>query len=192
ALIPDQIKASVFIRECSVLLDIPERALISELNKIRLGKAKQSDRKPEPPPLPGTIPAEMPAPDAPAAHQVPSSTLMEREIVRILLQYGGEIAPWETESEIPIAPLLVNSLHDATFEDATCSKVIDIYREHINRHEIPETKVFTSHADREIASLAASLLAPKYSLSEKWNDDKRKIHVSREADHLEELVYGAI
>lgn len=192
ALIPDQIKASVFIRECSVLLDIPERALISELNKIRLGKAKQRDRKPEPLPLPGTVPAEMPAPDAPAADQVPSSTLMEREIVRILLQYGGEIAPWETESEIPIAPLLVNSLHDATFEDATCSKVIDIYREHINRHEIPETKVFTSHADREIASLAASLLAPKYSLSEKWNDDKRKIHVSSEADHLEELVYGAI
>lgn len=192
ALIPDQIKASVFIRECSVLLDIPERALISELNKIRLGKGKRQDRKAEALPVPDTMPAEKAAPESPATDHVSSSTLMEREIIRILLLYGGEIAPWETESEIPIAPLLVNSLHDATFEDATCAKIIDIYREYINRQEIPETKIFTSHADREIASLAASTLAPKYNLSENWNDDKRKIHVSSESDHLEELVYGAI
>jgi DNA primase len=41
AKIPDGIKASVFVRECSSLLQIEERVLISELNKIRLGKIKK-------------------------------------------------------------------------------------------------------------------------------------------------------
>ncbi|OYX94261.1 MAG: DNA primase, partial [Sphingobacteriia bacterium 35-40-5] len=58
AKIPDGIKASVFVRECSSLLQIEERVLISELNKIRLGKIKkdsnfntpqvQSENVPEP------------------------------------------------------------------------------------------------------------------------------------------------
>src|SRR6201986_2862215 len=52
AKIPDSIKASVFIKECSYLLQIDERALISELNKRRLAKAKkdaqQTVTKPRP------------------------------------------------------------------------------------------------------------------------------------------------
>src|SRR5690606_3075704 len=55
ALVPDQIKASVFIRDCSVKLDIEERILISELNKIRIQQSRKvtpsreahSDQPPE-------------------------------------------------------------------------------------------------------------------------------------------------
>src|SRR5690606_37276914 len=45
ALIPDEIKVSLFIRQCSVLLDIEERALLTELNKIRIAKSRAKDRK---------------------------------------------------------------------------------------------------------------------------------------------------
>src|SRR6201985_1464017 len=41
AKIPDSIKASVFIKACSHILEIDERALLSELNKMRLAKAKK-------------------------------------------------------------------------------------------------------------------------------------------------------
>src|SRR6202000_1237633 len=41
AKIPDSIKASVFIKDCSHLLQIDERALLSELNKMRQAKAKK-------------------------------------------------------------------------------------------------------------------------------------------------------
>ena len=40
--IPDNIKASVFIRECSRLLEVEERILLSELNTIRAAKLKKS------------------------------------------------------------------------------------------------------------------------------------------------------
>src|ERR1700760_1639874 len=46
AKIPDSIKASVFIKECSDLLKIDERALLSELNKMRMAKAKKDSQQP--------------------------------------------------------------------------------------------------------------------------------------------------
>src|ERR1700749_382802 len=45
AKIPDSIKASVFIKDCSHLLQIDERALLSELNKMRLNKAKKDSQQ---------------------------------------------------------------------------------------------------------------------------------------------------
>src|SRR5690606_31252771 len=57
ALIPDAIKASVFVRECSALLDIEERLLIAELNKLRIDRAKKAERKVEPLPAQPAVPA---------------------------------------------------------------------------------------------------------------------------------------
>ncbi|COX70557.1 Uncharacterised protein [Mycobacterium tuberculosis] len=40
SLIPDEIKVSVYIQQCSGLLQIEERVLLTELNKMRLERAK--------------------------------------------------------------------------------------------------------------------------------------------------------
>jgi DNA primase len=40
--------------------------------------------------------------------------------------------------------------------------------------------------------LAINSVASKYSLSENWNDDKRKIYVTQEYEHLKQLVVTAI
>ncbi|MGV3762299.1 DNA primase [Parapedobacter sp.] len=193
ALIPDAIKASVFIRECSVLLDIEERLLIAELNKLRIGRAKKTDRNVEPLPTPRS--AETIAADAPPAplpvETVSSDVLHEREIVRILLHYGSRPASWE-EGDVPIAPLLLSGLNDVSFDDPACLAVMGIYREFINRGELPDERTFVAHRNRAIADLAIDLLATKYSLSPNWNDEKRKIYVSHESERLEDLVYGAI
>src|SRR6195952_1424017 len=44
AKIPDSIKASVFVKECSLLLQMDERSLLTELNKMRLAKSKKTDQ----------------------------------------------------------------------------------------------------------------------------------------------------
>jgi len=193
ALIPDAIKASVFIRECSVLLDIEERLLIAELNKLRIGRAKKADRKMD------TLPAQ---PHGEAAvvegSQTPlpvegisSDVLHEREIIRILLHYGSYPASWE-EGDVPIAPLLLSGLSDVSFDDPACIAIMSIFREFIDRGELPDDRTFIAHHDRAVADLAIDLLAAKYSLSPNWNDEKRKIYVSHESERLEDLVYGAI
>ncbi|MFC3200176.1 DNA primase [Parapedobacter deserti] len=194
ALIPDAIKASVFVRECSVLLDIEERILIAELNKIRIGQSRRVERKAESmPPQPDTPQAFSEAARTDSEEEaVSSDVLHEREIVRILLHYGAMPAAWEVDSEIPIAPLLLSSLSDVVFDDPVCLTIIDIYKRYLDRQELPEQRVFVAHPDRKVADLAIDLLSTKYSLSPNWNDEKRKIYVSHESERLEDLVYGAI
>lgn len=196
ALIPDAIKASVFIRECSSLLDMEERILIAELNKVRIGNAKKQNRKPAleaPLPPPSGLVEPKPADTAREQDkQTDSDILQEREIIRILLNYGSVLATWEAEGDIPIAPLLLSGLEDLTFNDPACLSIVTLYKEYISRNELPEERLFVSHPDRAVADLAVELLSSKYALSPNWSDEKRKIHVSHESERLEDLVYQAI
>ncbi|SFC56975.1 DNA primase [Parapedobacter composti] len=193
ALIPDAIKASVFIRECSVLLDIEERLLVAELNKLRIGQARKADKNPDP--LSAGPGSSQPASQPPPADQgdsTSSDVLQEREIVRILLHYGHMPATWEAEANIPIAPLLLSGLNDVAFDDPACRAIIDIYKEYMDRQEVPDDRIFIANADRRIADLAVDLLSVRYNISPNWNDEKRKIYVSHESERLEDLVYSAI
>ncbi|QQT53548.1 DNA primase [Sphingobacterium multivorum] len=215
ALIPDEIKVSVFIRECSSLLDIEERILLAELNKIRLNRAKKADkdaaRKPQsPPPNAGMPPFGMdgPPPDffmtdderggvAPMENveqpvQLTSEILQEREIVRILINYGDYLATWEGDGDIPVAGLLLGNISDIEFKDKASAYILKVYRDAAENYEIPDAKQFYSNSDTTISDLAINSVASKYSLSENWNDDKRKIYVTQEYEHLKQLVVTAI
>lgn len=210
ALIPDEIKVSVFLQQCSRLLDIEERVLLTELNKMRLHKAKAQDKKeaaanrPSPMDLP---PGDMPPPDffltdnersdmgLPAAERpavITAEILQEREIVRILLNYGAELATWEGDGDIPVAPLLLNAMDDIVFEDKPSAFIVDVFRKKAEDFEIPEAKFFFSHEDKEVQELAINCASSPYELSPNWNDDKRKIYVREEREHLKELTIQAV
>jgi DNA primase len=202
ALIPDQIKASVFIRECSSLLEIEERVLLHELNKLRVSNARkkgktvgQSDR-PHPTQEdldPLLAPPQTEGPKAmPENNPQTIATLQEREFIRVLLNYGRDLAHWETNPNLPIAPLLINSILDIPFTDPVCARILKIYQGYIAKQELPEDRVFTSHTDKAISELAITLLSPRYEISPNWNDDKRKIYVPQEHEHLQELVYTTV
>lgn len=208
ALIPDEIKVSVFIQQCSGLLDIDERILLTELNKIRLKKIKAHDRKeqqasknlndPTPYELP---PADLflldeertnlqPSSEVPAV--ITADVLQEREIVRILLNYGGDLAEWEGQGDVPIAPFLLNALDDINFEDRASAFIVDIFKQKVEHFEIPDIKYFFSHEDPEVQDLAITCVTTPYELSPNWNDEKRKIYVRGEREHLKELTMQAI
>ena len=202
ALIPDEIKVSVYIKQCSGLLDIEERVLLTELNKIRLDKAKAKDRKEATqsaaaaaPALDEFIPAEMLAamqaegialPEAPK--QISSEILMERELVRVLLNYGRELVTWEGDGDIPVAPFLLASLEDVDLVDSACKLIVDEFKKQALDYQVPEAKFFFSNSNSEVATLAVDSLASKYDISPNWNDDKRKIFVPEEKDQLKDLV----
>ncbi len=200
ALIPDEIKVSVFIRECSQLLDIEERVLLSELNKMRIKERQKLARSGDQDPVSGRptsltrteSPEETPFDPQPLPEKIDTKTLQEREFVRVLLTYGQVIADWDDDSGLPVAPLLINSIKGIPIEDTTAAAILAIYQGYIDQQKLPEDRVFTSHLNPEIAGLAISLLSSKYTLSPKWQDDKRNIHVSEERDHLKELVYTTV
>lgn len=202
ALIPDEIKVSVYIRQCSSLLDIEERILLSELNKIRLNKArakekKESQQTPDMPPPQGAddwFPAEMLAAmgaEAPSMEPVKVESAeqrMEKELVRILLNYGRELVVWEGDGDVPVAPYLLASLDDIEIVDPTCQIIVQEFCKQAENFQVPEAKFFFAHENQEVAALAVDSLVNKYEISPNWNDDKRKIYVPEEIEQLKMLV----
>src|SRR5690606_15081431 len=112
--------------------------------------------------------------------------------VRVLLIYGREPAHWEDTPDIPIAPLLINSIQDIPFEDQTCASIVSIYQSYLDNQRLPEDRIFISNKNKQIADLAIDLMARRYDLSPNWNDEKRKIYVPEEKENLQELVYTCV
>lgn len=210
ALIPDEIKVSVFIQQCSQLLDMEERVLLTELNKIRIQKAKAQDKKnaqasntqnnnlqADTPPADFFLTdAERSQIDSTDSSGMPRTItpdiLQEREVVRILLNYGADLAEWEGDGDVPIAPLLLNALDDIVFEDKASAFIVKVFKKKAEHFEIPDTRYFFSHENKDVQDLAITCVATPYELSPNWNDEKRKIYVSQEREHLKELIIQAI
>lgn len=186
AKIPDAIKASVFLRECSALLQMEERILISELNKMRLTKIKKETPRPHfddsPPPDVEAMLYETP---------VASDEYQERDMLRVLLMYGDRMANWDDTTDTYIGPYIVLHLDDVVFSNALYAKVVKYYKEELEQGRLPKEKDFIQHQDREISSLAVSLVSTPYILSENWYN-MHNITVPDETEKLRGTVMGAI
>ena len=188
AKIPDGIKASVFVRECSSLLQIEERVLISELNKIRLGRLKKENNVNTSQP-----PAESrPEPELPEqAGIAETDEAQEKEIIRLLLNYGHELVRWDEMTDTYIAPYIISNLADVTFEHPLCIQIIEEYKKQLENGQIPSEQDFIKNANHQIADLAISMVSSPYILSENWYA-KRKIYVKNESENLRSTILGGI
>ena len=87
--IPDPIIRSVYAKEASGLLSIEEEILHAELNKILLKTQKdQFERAKEEKAIEASIDQLLPAPEEATAED--TLLLQEREMLRLLLNYGGQ------------------------------------------------------------------------------------------------------
>lgn len=186
AKIPDSIKASVFIKECSHILQIDERSLISELNKMRLAKAKKDGQQP----TRMAEPVEEPIFDEPQEKQTDTDS-QEKEIVRLLLLYGNKMIDWDGIANTYIGPFMIAELSDVEFEHPASKTFIDIYSKEVENGVLPEEQHFIHHPDKDIVDLVVTLLATKYTLSENWYE-MHKILVPDEQANMKATILGAI
>ncbi len=188
AKIPDGIKASVFVRECSSLLQIEERVLISELNKMHLSKAKK-DNSNYSAPQPMEAPIEALAPSLGGISD--GDDKQEKEIIRLLLNYGHELVQWDDITDTYIAPYIIANLADVSFDNPLCNRILDEYKKALENGSLPSEQDFIKHADHEIADLAIAMVSSPYILSENWYA-KRKIYVRNESENLRATILGGI
>jgi DNA primase len=188
AKIPDGIKASVFVRECSSLLQIEERVLISELNKIHLSKAKKDSSNYSAPQQIDTAPDVL----APVHEEISNGDdKQEKEIIRLLLNYGHELVHWDDITDTYIAPYIISNLSDVSFDNELCNRILDVYKKELENGSLPSEQDFIKHADHEIADLAIAMVSSPYILSENWYA-KRKIYVRNESENLRATILGGI
>jgi len=196
AKIPDNIKASVFIRECSSLLAIEERVLLSELNTMRAAKLKkattqQARSQPQHPDMP---PDNLFADDAPSvatAANDANDDIQEYEIVRLLLAFGHELVSWDKIDNMYIGSFIIQNLNDVTFENKLCKKIIDHYRIEIENGQLPTANQFIKSEDMAISDLSITLSTSPYSLSENWYN-KHNIYVRDETVNLKATILGGL
>jgi len=205
AKIPDDIKASVFVRECSRLLQVEERMLLTELNKIKLARNKKSGSQQQYAPKQnystGSPFQDMPPdnlfddnaqPDYPEEDVVADDDrLQEHEIIRLLLAFGHELVSWDKIDNMYIGSFIMQNLADVTFEDETCRLIIENYKEEIENGHLPVANQFIKNDNRTIADLAITLSTSPYALSENWYN-KHQIYVRDETVNLKATILGGL
>ncbi|MEO6977822.1 MAG: DNA primase [Mucilaginibacter sp.] len=188
AKIPDSIKASVFIKECSYQLQIDERALLSELNKMRTAKARkdsQQQQNQRPAPVDETLL------DEPQERIERDDATQEKEIIRLLLLYGNKVIDWDGIANTYIGPFMIAELSDVEFDYPPVKKFTEIYRREVENGVLPDEQYFIHHADKDIVDLTVNQIATKYTLSENWYE-MHKILVPDEQANMKATILGAI
>ncbi|MDP2237254.1 MAG: DNA primase [Bacteroidales bacterium] len=188
SLIPEPIYRSVYVKECSRMLEVEEQTLMNELNKL----LRQKFRSKTGAEIPETA-VETPKQEEHviAGPEAKSGYYQERELVKILLQYGRQELSHEvidddgfpdTYSET-VAQFIIEDLKNDNlwFEHSTHLKIMQIFAQALDEGVVPGEQQFISHAEPDIAMLAIDLLTTPYELH---NWERKRIFVKTEQDVL--------
>jgi len=188
AVIPDSITRSVYIRECSTLLHIEEKVLYSEVSRIRRSKAEQQYKQLR-------RNQQKPAPEQaqPAQPITTENEVFEKEIIRLLLQYGnlelfkiplGE----EEEKSISVAEFIITEIttDDLHLQNPVYKQMYEEIQHGLVNGQPIEDKYFIQHQDANISRTAVEVLTPGYILSKLWA--KNENFVETEDMKLKKMV----
>lgn len=195
SVIPESITRSVYIKECTRILDVDEAVLYAEVAKQRrermekiLGKVQLGgvDYQPiqtrETPPLPSFV-------------ENIYCEEQEKEILYFLLKYGSEkffeIPNPDNTEEVEVVTVgqhIIGEIlnDDLEFKNLVYKKVFDEYHKLLANGTDIDNRVFINHFDSEISQLAVNLLTTQHKLSKIW-----KKHHAAPVDETE-LIQTAV
>jgi len=172
AVIPDGIKRSVFLKECSLLMDMEESVLHVEVNKIRQRKMEQAWKKEEVRRDQLIVPEQ---PTVPSFVQNIFTEIEEREIIYFLLKFGNNSLKLHTEknADITVSQYIIREIQndELEFTNLVYKQVFEDAKAMIESDKNISERAFTYHDNPDIQSLAVDIVTSKYELSNVW---KRK------------------
>lgn len=189
SVIPDNITRSVYMRECSKMLEIGENILYQEINKLRNKKTEgQGKRRNAPPPFPP--PMFPPEVEQKAELKIDTGYKNEKELVRALLNFGNMPIRPAQDDNFTVAQYIAAEIENDEIEFQHPIYGL-IYKEivgMINRKEKVDTKVFTMHENQDVNREAVDLLTTNYDdmLSEIWK--KKEVKYESEEMRLREII----
>ncbi|MFP4556587.1 MAG: DNA primase [Bacteroidales bacterium] len=177
AVIPESITRSVYIKECTRILDVDESVLYAEVGKYRrekmeklLGKSRTNQPQ-------STPSAAKETPSLPSFIENVYCEEQEKEILYFLLKFGTEtlykIKDPEDETKvdnISVGQHIINEImnDDLEFKNLIYKKVFNEYRKFLDEGVEINPKIFTNHTDSKISQLAVNLLTDQHKLSNIW------------------------
>lgn len=198
ALVPDLVLRSLYVQQCSRLLQVNEQALISEMNKVLRRQYRKHLGGDQP------VPEELLAPDVapvqPALEDLGTAP-QERDLLRMLLNYGHERinVPFleedgtPAEEEMSVAELMFEllALDDLLFDEPLFREIYLDYRHSSNLGRQVDTNRYVAHENDAWRTAAIDLLTERHVLSPNWKE-RHKIHVKRESEMLFDALEEAV
>ena len=187
AKIPDPIVRTVYVKESALLLELEEDVVHTELNKILLKDRKKEASRPAA--GAGDTPIETFLPEAKKSivSSVGALPLLEREMLRLLINYGFEkISP-----ELHVCDYLLQEIDELTFETPLYQQILTSYKEALGKGVIPKPEYFISEGNAEERTEIIGMITQKYEMSDLW-EKRHQIFTNSEADDLAKTVYNSI
>lgn len=195
SIIPDQIQRSVYIKECSNLLDIQENALINETNKLLRKKFSKNNNEE----LPVTEDNYTPFIEEPKQEEDAETKHYDSEIIRLLINYGDKNITTQVIDEdnnvqkyiVSVAIYIIMNINDdhLTFEEDLNQITFNEYLNCIQEEIKPTFLDFINHKNEDIKKNAIDVSDMKYELA---NWPIHNINVTTEEMLLQTAIEDAV
>lgn len=187
SVIPDNIIRSVYIKDCSILLDIDERILIEEVNKKRLAHLEKAPQQRIAPEM-SAVNVDLSQPIVRIEKAVVKRSNIDKfelAILYFIIRYGMEIVVEGSENntvtgDMPTTVIdwvkfdlqrdgfwFTNQLYKTILEDAIEQSVNETFN---------PSRYFLAHTDAQVSKLAAEIMSDRYELS--------KVHIKQFGENV--------
>ena len=114
--------------------------------------------------------------------------IQEREMVRLLINYG-----WQQigEEGMHLCQYLLSETQELQFETPVYSKILVLYRQELEKGNLPGPDHFLSSRDSEVQKEVIDLVTQRYEVSTHWHE-KHQITIPTETDDLTQTGYKTI
>lgn len=194
SLIPDPIYRSVYIKECSTLMEIQEQTLMNALNRLLYQRnRRQAEQE--------AVKQEVEFPETLSIKQVEAdqstSEFQERDLIRLMLMYANYDIQIEedigdgqfSQQRIPVSRYIIEEIYrdEMSFRNPVYQKIFDEFDQAVKNGEEPDEQLFIRHTEDVVLSTTViDLLSNPYELSENWL--RNRVQVVSEKDNLLQAV----
>lgn len=206
AVISDDVKLSVYTRECAKLLDTEEKLIFSEISKTRKNKAEKewkinytkqtiSHQTSNQQSSGQSVTIEK-QPDVSLRSSKDPLEAEERNIVYFFVKYGDVIIIDDDEGRLNVAEFIHSELEvdDLKFSNKLYQSMLEEFVSNIASINVTSERFFTYHKNPEFSRVASDVLSEQYTLSKMFdkNVEDCKIKVKKveveEKDRLTDLI----
>jgi DNA primase len=176
SLIPDAIIRSVYVKECSTIMEMAENILQQEVNKLRRAKGIKGEQKQEVSNQEATT-AEPEFIEEEKQEPIIADS-EEKELLRLILHYGNVIITVDAENsdneshelDLTIAEYLLFELmrDEISFLNPIHQMILDEYTHQLQEGNLPEFNYFKNHLNPAISTFAIEMASATSELSDKW------------------------
>jgi DNA primase len=192
SVIPESIVRSVYIRECSKLLDVDEKVLFTETARIRRNYFEQKFKH-------VVIKENLQQPISNASlklEPLSDEYNAEKEVIRLLLLYGNQSFNIQTNendlSETNIAEYLIHEIEqdEIEFHHPVLNQIFSEVVTYKKNKQLLTDQFFINHPDELVSKTVVDLITSAYGLSKIWK--RYENYFETEEMRLKEIVPEAI